>query len=86
MHTVELLRQALDAARQVGYTVRQEWLGGSSGGACQLKGRKLLFLDVAGGPAEQLEQVLTALHGDPDILRLPMSLELLEALQLRKVA
>jgi len=58
MHTVETLEQALDLAARLGYTVRQEWLAGSGGGGCELKGRKLFFLDLDLGPAEQLEQVL----------------------------
>ena len=44
MHTVELLEYALDLADRLGYTVRQEWLGGLAGGGCELRGRKILFL------------------------------------------
>ena len=46
MHTVEMLEQALDLAARLGYTIRQEWLAGSGGGGCELKGRKLFFLDL----------------------------------------
>ena len=31
MHTVELLDEAVQAARRLGYEVRQDWLGGDGG-------------------------------------------------------
>ena len=71
MHTVEMLEQALDLAVRLGYTVRQEWLAGSGGGGCELKGRKLFFLDLDLGPDEQLEQVLEALRREPDAVSSP---------------
>lgn len=63
-HTVERLEAALAAARKLGYGIREEWLGGSGSGACVLKGRKWLFLDVAQGAVEQLAVVEEALRGD----------------------
>src|SRR5690606_10591678 len=45
MHAVEMLEQSLEIARLAGYTIRQEWLGESQGGACVIKGKKFLFLD-----------------------------------------
>jgi len=86
MHTVELLEEAVALAERAGYQIRQEWLGGSGGGACQIKGRKTLFLDVAAGPADQLEQVLDALRGEPEVLARPMPYQLRELLQARKIA
>ena len=86
MHTVELLEQALDLAGRLGYQIRQEWLGGTGGGGCELAGRKILFLDLALGPIEQLEQVLDALRGQPDALRLPMPHQLRDLLAVRKSA
>ncbi len=86
MHTVELLAHALDLAARLGYKVRQEWLGGNGGGACELKGRKILFLDLAQGPAEQFEEVLDTLRREPGAAALPMPHELRELLQLRKTA
>jgi len=80
MHTVQLLRDALDLAARAGYEIRQDWLGGSRGGACELKGRKLLVLDVALGPTDQLEAVLDALRVDPAVQRLPMPYQLRELL------
>jgi len=64
MHTVEMLEQALAVAKQLGYSVRVESLAGRSG-ACELKGKKFLFLDLELSPAEQLELVLEALKHEP---------------------
>jgi hypothetical protein len=86
MHTVDMLEEALDLAARLGYTIRQEWLAGSGGGDCELKGRKLFFLDLDLGPAEQLEQVLEALRREPGAARLSMPQELRELLQVRKIA
>ena len=62
MHTVELLDEALVLAAQLGFAIRQEWLGGSGGGGCEIKGRKCLFLDLALSPLEQLDQVAQAIR------------------------
>ena len=73
MHTVEALRIALRLAEQSGYEVRHEWLGGSGGGGCEVKGRKLLLVDLAVGPQEQLEIVLDVLRREPALLgRVPL--------------
>jgi hypothetical protein len=86
MHTVEMLEQALDLAARLGYAVRQEWLAGAGGGGCELKGRKLFFLDLDLGPDEQLQQVLETLRREPAAPGLPMPQELGELLQVRKIA
>lgn len=86
MHTVELLEQAVRTARQLGYTVRQEWLGGAGGGACEVRGRKFLFLDVTASPVDQLDQVLDALRKELPMPSLPVCRELAELLSLRKSA
>jgi hypothetical protein len=67
MHTVDALQASLELAQRAGYEIRNEWLGGSGGGGCELNGRKLLFLDLALGPLEQLEIVLDTLRRDPAI-------------------
>jgi len=64
MHTVEMLEQALSVAKQLGYSVRFESLAGHSG-ACEIKGKKILFLDLELSPGEQLEHVLDALKHEP---------------------
>lgn len=67
MHTVELLQEALDLADRLGYSLRHEWLGGAGGGACEIHGKKWMFVDLALNAIEQLDQVATALRSDPAI-------------------
>jgi hypothetical protein len=86
MHTVELLDEALNLARRIGYTIRQECLAGAGGGGCELKGQKLFFLDLDLRPDEQLAQVLAVLRHEPDALNLPVPQELHELLKVRKSA
>jgi hypothetical protein len=86
MHTVELLEHGLNLATRLGYQIRQEFLGDGGGGGCVLRGKKILFLDLALGPAEQLDQVIETLLHDPEALELPMSHQLRELLAVRKSA
>jgi len=86
MHTVDLLERAIALAERVGYRVRQEWLGGSGGGGCEIRGQKWLFIDLAVGPEEHLAAVLDALRGDPQVVALTPEPELRQALGLRKSA
>jgi hypothetical protein len=86
MHTVELLQEALDAARRLGYEVKQDWLGGNGGGHCLVRGRKWLLLDVAQTADEQLEVVADALRGEMGAARIVRSPQLAERLNVRNVA
>ena len=86
MHTVELLEESLRVASQLGYQIRQEWLGGSGGGDCEIKGQRWLFLDLALNPAEQLELVLESLRRHSEAVSLPMPPRLRQLIQMRKVA
>lgn len=83
MHTIEMLDQALAVATRLGYSVRHEWFAGNGGGGCELRGRKLLFLDLDLSPADQLDQVLETLRHEPDAANLPMPDELHERLTSR---
>lgn len=86
MHTIELLNEALQVAEQLGYGIRHEWLGGSSGGACEVQGKKWLFVDLALNTVEQYEQVLDALRRDTAVHTVPLSSELASQLRLRRAA
>jgi hypothetical protein len=86
MHTVELLEQAVNAARGLGYEVRQDWLGGDGGGHCIVRGRKWLLLDLAQTADEQLGVVGDALRGDAAAIQAIKLPELVERLDLRGVA
>ena len=67
MHTIELLEKTMALAERLGYTVRQEWLGGAGGGACEFGGRKFVFVDLSLTVVEQLEQVASAIRHDPSL-------------------
>jgi hypothetical protein len=86
MHTVEILEQALEVAARLGYTVRQEWLAGAGGGGCELKGRKLFFLDLDLPPDDQLQQLLATLRREPATMELPMPQPLRDLFKTRKIA
>jgi hypothetical protein len=86
MHTVELLQEALDAARRLGYEVRQDWLGGNGGGHCLVRGRKWLLLDVAQTADEQLDVVADALRDEAGAAKAVGSRELAQRLQIRAAA
>jgi hypothetical protein len=86
MHTVELLDQCCEIARRLGYGIRHEWLGGSSGGACEFAGRKWIFIDLALNAEEQLEQIAVALRADPAVHLLELSAEVSQQLGLRNAA
>lgn len=72
MHTVELMDQAIIAARKLGYDIRHEWLGGVAGGGCEVAGRKWLFVDLSLSAVEQLEQVCRVLDADPGVGTIPI--------------
>ncbi len=86
MHTVELLNEAVDAARRLGYEVRQDWLGGNGGGHCLVRGRKWLLLDVAQSAEEQLQVITEALRGEADAGKVVKSNELAKRLKVRSAA
>jgi hypothetical protein len=86
MHTVELLQEAVETARRLGYEVRQDWIGGDGGGHCIVRGRKWLLLDLAQSADEQLDVVADALRGEAGAVRFVKSRELAERLRLRSVA
>ncbi len=86
MHTVDMLDQALHLAGRLGYQVRYEWLGGNGGGGCELRGQKVLFMDLALAPDDQLDQVLDTLRFSPEIATLPISDQLRNLLGVRKIA
>jgi hypothetical protein len=86
MHTVELLEQALALVGRLGYRIRHESLAGSGGGGCELRGRKLFFLDLDLGPAEQLDQALETLRREPQAAGLAESPELRELVEVRRSA
>jgi hypothetical protein len=88
MLTVEALDQALQAARRLGFKVRMEWLNGDGGGACEIRGEKWIFIDLACNADEQLATVLDALahEADESVLPLPLQPDLQRLVAHRKSA
>lgn len=86
MRTVEMLEQAVCTARDLGYRIRHEWLGGGGGGACEFGGRKWLFVDLALSVEEQLEQICSALRADPGIFVVDLPPSLRRLLDMKRVA
>jgi hypothetical protein len=86
MHTVELLHEAVEAARRLGFEVRHDWLGGNGGGHCLVRGRKWVLLDLAQTADEQLHVLTEALRGETGAERAVNSPELAERLNLRSAA
>jgi hypothetical protein len=86
MHTVELLEQSLELAEHMGYKIRQEWLGGTGGGACEFSGQKWIFVDLALNAVEQLDQVSSALRDDPGVYLVSLNPEMRRLLGVRQSA
>ncbi len=86
MHTVELLNEAVDTVRRLGYEVRQDWLGGNGGGHCLVRGRKWLLLDVAQSVDEQLSVVTEALREEAGAKKAIKSAELAKRLDVLHAA
>ena len=86
MHTVEMLEQLMALAGQMGYVIRQEWLGGSGGGECEFGGRRYIFVDLALGAVEQLDQVAAVLRNDPTLPLAKAPAPVLSALGVRRAA
>ena len=81
MRTLELLDYLVDLARRLGYEIREEWLEGMGGGACEVRGKRIMFLDQSLPPSERVEQLANSLRGNVDLERiyvLPEARELLE--------
>ncbi|MEX0586387.1 MAG: hypothetical protein WD176_07075 [Pirellulales bacterium] len=86
MHTVDLLEDVLALATRLGYSIRQEWLGGQGGGGCVVAGRKCLFVDLAQEPADRLDTVVQALRADPVLGTVELGPPLSQLLQQRRAA
>jgi hypothetical protein len=86
MHTVEILEEAIHVAERLGYQVRQEWLGGAGGGACEFGGRRWIFVDLALNTLEQLEQIAEVLREETALHTVPLSAAMSRLLQRQSAA
>ena len=69
MRTLELLDYLIELARRLGFEIREEWLDGQGGGACEIKGHKVLFVDQSLPPADRVEQVARSIKGCEELAR-----------------
>lgn len=86
MRTIEVLELAIEVARKLGYQIRQEYLGGSGGGACEFGGKKWIFIDLALNAVEQIEQVIEALEADPNVDRVELPATMQRLLNKKRAA
>ena len=64
------LESLLDLLIRLGVEVRREKLGGSGGGLCRLRSRRVFFLDLDLDRAGQLEASVAAVAALPEVDRL----------------
>jgi len=86
MNTAQLLSQAIDAARRLGYEIREDALEGAGGGHCLIRGKKWLLLDMTQTYRDQLSDVLDALRVEPELGEIEMHPALAERLQSQRKA
>jgi hypothetical protein len=86
VHTIELLEEAVRLAEQHGIKLRRSWLGGISGGACQIQGESWIFVDLSLSSREQLDQVISGLRGLAGRPALPISSALRALIESRGVS
>jgi len=70
MRTLELLDYLIELARRLGYEIREEWLDGVGGGACVVKGQRILFVDQSLPPVDRVEQVAQSLRGSEELAKI----------------
>lgn len=56
-NVIERLRRRTNAAQQLGFKIRGEWLDGQQATWCEIAGAKVLFVDLGLTAAEQLDQI-----------------------------
>jgi hypothetical protein len=86
MNTAQLLSQAIEAARRLGYEIREDALEGAGGGHCLIRGKKWLLLDMTQTYRDQLSDVLDALRVEPDLSTIEMHPALADRLRLQQKA
>jgi len=87
-YSIELLDEALNVAKTLGYRIRQEWLDGQGGGLCEFGGKLWFFLDLSQTSTEQLASILEVLRDEPRLAQVRLSTPLVNLLlgPLRRMA
>jgi hypothetical protein len=70
MRTLELLDYLIELARRLGFEIREEWLDGTGGGACVIKGQRILFVDQSLSPADRVDQIARSLRGSEELAKI----------------
>lgn len=63
---------------QLGVEIRQERLGGSGGGLCRIRGKRVVFVDLDADAATRLDRCVEALATVPEAAAVYISPELRE--------
>lgn len=66
MNCITQLDELLRQARNSGFEVRFEYLGGTGGGVCEFNGQRWLFVDLALAADESLEILRESLRAAGD--------------------
>jgi len=61
------LETLLARAEELGIEIRRVSLGGEGGGLCVIKGRQVLFLDMAADPATRYDRTVSAMARVPAV-------------------
>jgi len=61
------LTALLELAEQLGYQIRRADLGGEGGGTCSLRGKEILFVDIAADLEHRIEATAAALSNHPKL-------------------
>ncbi len=67
MNTLTLLNTVIDLLDRIGVEVRQDHLGGGSGGLCVVQGRRIVLIDLDTDLPTRLERCLRALAACPEL-------------------
>lgn len=81
VHTIELLEEAVRLAELNGIKLRRSWMGGISGGGCQIQGESWIFVDLSLSSREQLAQVISGLRGVASLSAATISSQLRELIE-----
>jgi len=79
--TLGLLEEALQLAREINYSVREEPLDDLPGGPCVVGGKRTILLNLQSSAADRLMVLLRALADDPAVTGQPVSRLLAERLR-----
>ena len=81
---VKQLEVLTELAKDIGYEVRHEVMGGTCGGVCEYGNRRCLFIDISLNIVDQVDSVGRALANNPQLAMYIMTDEQGSALRARK--